>query len=116
MNANPFLSDLNPNEQLRNVAQTVLDLTEVQRRYNGRGRCATYNGDVDAIAGAARQLADMVLDALQASEATARQQELENAVAQFNNAAALVAEQLRRLKDDLNNNPSPDEQAQGDEL
>lgn len=46
---------------LRNVARCVLDLTTITRHHNGRGRAATYNGDISAIAGAARQLAEMVL-------------------------------------------------------
>lgn len=48
-------------ESLRNVASVVMALTEVTRYYNGKGRPRTYNGDIDAIAGAARQLADMVI-------------------------------------------------------
>jgi hypothetical protein len=46
---------------LRNVALCVLDLTTITRQRNGRGRAQTYNGDIVAIAGAARQLAEMVL-------------------------------------------------------
>ena len=52
---------LTEDEALRNVANTVMDLTTVTRYHNGKGRPRTYNGDIDAIAGAARQLADMVI-------------------------------------------------------
>ena len=48
-------------EALRGVANTVMAFTEVKREHNGKGRARTYNGDIDAIAEAARQLADMVL-------------------------------------------------------
>jgi hypothetical protein len=54
-------STLTENEALRNVANCVMTLTEVTRYHNGKGRARTYNGDIDAIAGAARQLADMVI-------------------------------------------------------
>ena len=54
-------STLTENEALRNVANCVMTLTEVTRYHNGEGRARTYNGDIDAIAGAARQLADMVI-------------------------------------------------------
>lgn len=48
-------------EALRGVANTVMAFTEVKREHNGKGRARTYNGDIDAIAEAARQLADMVI-------------------------------------------------------
>lgn len=51
---------LTPAEQLHNLAQCVLSYTEVKRAHNGRGRTKTYAANVDAIAGAARQLAGMV--------------------------------------------------------
>ena len=57
-------------EALRNVANCVMDLTTVTRHHNGKGRAKTYNGDIDAIAGAARQLADMVIMALDDGTAT----------------------------------------------
>lgn len=53
--------EISEDEALRNVANTVIALTEVVRYHNGRGRSRTYNGDIDAIAEAARQLADMVI-------------------------------------------------------
>lgn len=48
-------------EALRGVANTVMTLTEVKREHNGKGRARTYNGATDAIAEAARQLADMAI-------------------------------------------------------
>jgi hypothetical protein len=51
---------LTSEQQLLNVAACVMQHTEVTRRHNGRGRAATYASNVDAIAGAARQLAEMV--------------------------------------------------------
>ena len=52
-----------PAESLRNVAQCVIGLTTITRYYNGRGRSRTYSGDIDAIADAARHLAELVLAA-----------------------------------------------------
>jgi hypothetical protein len=49
---------------MRNVAACVLEYTERTRDWNGRGRPPTYAARVDAIAGAARQLAEMVLASL----------------------------------------------------
>lgn len=54
-------STLTEEDALRNVANCVMALTEVTRYHNGKGRARTYNGDIDAIADAARQLADMVI-------------------------------------------------------
>lgn len=56
-----FTAGISDDEALRNVANAVIELTAVIRYYNGRGRSRTYNGDIDAIADAARQLANMVL-------------------------------------------------------
>lgn len=58
-----FTAGISDDEALRNVANTVMDLTVVTRYHNGKNRSRTYNGDIDAIASAARQLADMVLNA-----------------------------------------------------
>lgn len=52
---------ISPAQQLRNVAQVLLDHTTVVRQHNGRGRCATYAANTDAIAQTGRQLAEMVL-------------------------------------------------------
>jgi hypothetical protein len=51
-----------PEDQLRNVARILLETTEVTRPHNGRGRPAGYAGNVDEIAQAGRQLAEMILD------------------------------------------------------
>lgn len=59
---------LTEDEALRNVANTVMDLTTVTRYHNGKGRSRTYIGDIDAIAGAARQLADMVIMMLEGKD------------------------------------------------
>lgn len=48
-------------EALRNLAACVMGYTELKRRHNGRGRHATYAAEPEAIAGAARQLAERVL-------------------------------------------------------
>lgn len=66
-----FTAGISDDEALRNVANAVIELTAVIRYYNGRGRPRTYHGDIDAIASAARQLADMVLNALDAEEQSA---------------------------------------------
>lgn len=58
-----FTAGISDDKALRNVANAVIELTAVIRYYNGRGRPRTYHGDIDAIASAARQLADMVLNA-----------------------------------------------------
>ena len=52
---------LTEDEALRNVANTVMSLTEVTRYHNGKGSAKTYAGDIESIASAARQLADMVI-------------------------------------------------------
>lgn len=52
---------LSKTDALRNVARCVIDLTTVKRFHNGRNRSRTYNGDIDTIAGAARQLAEMTI-------------------------------------------------------
>src|SRR6185437_16056818 len=58
----PFdASGLTPEQQIRNIAQVVMDYTQVTRDHNGHGRPPTYVARVDAIAGAARQLAEMVV-------------------------------------------------------
>ena len=49
-------------ERLRNVAQCVLRQTQIVRDRSGRTRHRTYVADVDAIAEAARQLAELVLE------------------------------------------------------
>ena len=54
-------STLTEDEALRNVANTVMTLTEVTRYHNGKGSAKTYAGDIESIASAARQLADMVI-------------------------------------------------------
>ncbi len=59
-------ADTSPDDRataLRNVARCVLRHTAVKRLHNGRGRPSTYAADVDAIAGASRQLAEMVMAA-----------------------------------------------------
>lgn len=48
--------------RMRNIARVLVQHTEVKRRHNGRGRCATYAADVDAIAQTGRQLAELVLE------------------------------------------------------
>lgn len=60
--------EISEDEALRNVANTVIALTEVVRYHNGKGRSRTYNGDIDAIADAARQLANMVIMMLEGEE------------------------------------------------
>lgn len=57
-------------DALRNVAQCVIDLTTVKRFHNGRNRSRTYNGDIDAIAGAARQLAEMAINLIDTATPT----------------------------------------------
>lgn len=47
-------------QQLQNVAAHAMKITEVKRQFNGKGRSATYVGDVDELASTARQLAEMV--------------------------------------------------------
>lgn len=59
--ADILTTDVSPDEALRNIAQAVIELTEVRRAHNGRGRSRTYAGTVDDIASAARQLAEEVL-------------------------------------------------------
>jgi hypothetical protein len=54
------MAQITPEQQLRNVARILKQHTEAKRRYNGRGKPATYAADVDAIATTGRQLADMV--------------------------------------------------------
>jgi hypothetical protein len=61
---------LTPEQQLRNVAAIAIKHTEITRHYNGRGRCATYAADVDAIASTARQLAEMILQYLDGTRTT----------------------------------------------
>lgn len=58
------MPDLTLEQKLRNVANAVLVATEVKRQYNGRGKCATYAGDIDRIALASRHLAELVLEML----------------------------------------------------
>ena len=48
-------------EALLNVAQCVMKETTVVRWHNGKGSAKTYAGDIESIASAARQLADMVI-------------------------------------------------------
>lgn len=60
--------EISEDEALRNVANTVIALTEVVRYHNGKGRSRTYNGDIDDIADAARQLANMVIMMLEGEE------------------------------------------------
>ena len=55
---------LSPEEQLRNIAATALRLTQVKRSHNGRGRSATYVGNVDAIASTAQHLAKTIVQYL----------------------------------------------------
>lgn len=52
---------LTPEQRLSNVANYLLDATEIKRPHNGRFRGPTYIGTVNEIAPAARQLAEMVL-------------------------------------------------------
>jgi hypothetical protein len=52
--------ELTDEQKMLNVAACVRQYTEVTRRWNGRGKSSTYAASVDAIAGAARQLAEMV--------------------------------------------------------
>lgn len=63
-----FTAGISDDKALRNVANAVIELTTVIRYYNGRGRSRTYNGDIDDIADAARQLANMVLVMLEGIE------------------------------------------------
>jgi hypothetical protein len=67
-----MMANLTIEQQLRNVAQIVeevtevTEVTEVMRPRTGKRRTKTYAQNVDAIAGAARQLAAMVLQYLDA--------------------------------------------------
>ncbi len=66
------MANLTIEQQLRNVAQIVeeytevTEVTEVMRPRTGKRRTKTYAQPVDAIAGAARQLAVIVLQYLDA--------------------------------------------------
>lgn len=59
--AAPAAAVLPPRARLQNVANVLLNHTTVVRPHNGRGRCATYAANVDAIAQTGRQLAELVL-------------------------------------------------------
>ncbi len=54
------MTTLTAEEQLANVANAVKRVTAVTREHNGRGRNKTYAGNIDDIASASRQLAEMV--------------------------------------------------------
>jgi hypothetical protein len=54
-------SRLTNREKLLDLAKCVLRYTEVVREHDGRGRHRTYAADLDAIAEAARLLAELVL-------------------------------------------------------
>ncbi len=54
-------------QQMRNVANVLRKYTEVTRSQNGRGRPPTYAARVDTISHTGRQLAEMVLEYLDAS-------------------------------------------------
>lgn len=62
---NILVNTTDKREALKNVAQCVMQYTEVKRHHNGKGRHYTYAADVEAIAGAARQLAELVLEQLE---------------------------------------------------
>jgi hypothetical protein len=51
---------ITPEQQLKNVAQSILEKTEVERPNNGRNQPPTYTGRVDEIALAARHLAQII--------------------------------------------------------
>ena len=53
-------------QRMRNVASCLMEYTEVKRQHNGRGRSATYMASLDTIALTGRQLAQYVLDYLDA--------------------------------------------------
>jgi len=53
-------------QRIRNVASVVHQYTKVTRPHNGRGRMPSYAVDKHTIAGAARQLAEIVLEYLDA--------------------------------------------------
>ena len=52
---------LTPEQQLRNVARVAMEYTEKTRLSNGKGRTSVYPANKDAIAGTARQLAEMIV-------------------------------------------------------
>lgn len=53
--------ELNAEQQLRNVAAIVLEQSRPTRYHNGKGRAPTYPVRIDALAGSAQQLAEMIL-------------------------------------------------------
>ena len=69
MNDDPLdPSRLRRREKLLELARCVLRYTEVVRDHDGRGRHRTYAAEPDAIAEAARLLAQLVLGEQQRSE------------------------------------------------
>jgi hypothetical protein len=58
------MSEIAPEQRLRNVARIVLEQATPTRRANGRGRMPSYPAGKHEIAGSALQLAEMILQYL----------------------------------------------------
>ena len=69
---------ITPQQQLLNVVECAMKITERKRGHNGRGRGATYIGSVDELASTLRQLAEMTQQFL-AGELTAMPEATEEA-------------------------------------